>query len=47
VPCAASTKMTIALSNNNQNLEKFLLIWLDNSINTSEENLQAQNQLRT
>lgn len=30
-----------------ENLESVSLIWLDNSINISEENLQTQNELRS
>jgi len=32
---------------NNTNLETFSLVWLDVSINNSEENLDTQRQLRT
>jgi hypothetical protein len=31
----------------NQNLETYCLIWLDTSVNNSQENIQAQNVLRT
>jgi len=31
----------------NDNLETFCLIWLDSLVNNSQENLQAQEQLRT
>ena len=31
----------------NENLETYCLIWVDNSVNNSKENLDAQQQLRT
>jgi hypothetical protein len=31
----------------NENLETYCLIWLDASVNDSQENIQAQKQLRT
>jgi len=30
-----------------ENLETYCLIWLDSSVNSSQENIQAQQQLRT
>jgi hypothetical protein len=41
--------MAITVTNKiqNQNLETYGLIWLGTSMNKSEENLQAQQQLRT
>jgi hypothetical protein len=42
--------MATALSNTtqeDQNFETYCLIWLDASVNESQENIQAQQQLRT
>ncbi len=42
--------MATALSNTTQedgNLETYCLIWLDASVNESQENIEAQKQLRT
>jgi hypothetical protein len=39
--------MTSILSQHKQNLETYFLIWLDAAVNSSEENVEAQQQLRT
>lgn len=40
--------MAVTLSENTQkNLETYFLLWLDETVNNSEENVQAQRQLRT
>ncbi len=36
----------VSLSKTNKNLETYGLIWLDASVNNSQENIQAQQQLR-
>jgi tetratricopeptide (TPR) repeat protein len=38
---------TISSPKQNQNLETYSLIWLDNLVNSLEENIQAQQKLRT
>ena len=41
-------RMAVALSKNTQkNLETYFLLWLDETVNNSEDNVQAQRQLRT
>ncbi len=39
--------MTTGLTRYKKNLETYFLIWLDVTVNTSEENIEAQQQLRT
>ena len=39
--------MTSGLTRYKQNLETDFLIWLDPTVNTSDENIEAQQQLRT
>ncbi len=44
------TKMTTSVikkTQKNENLETYCLIWLDASVNGSQENIQAQQQLRS
>lgn len=38
---------TVTSINVEENLETFFLLWLDASVNESEENIDAQQQLRT
>ena len=37
----------LTTSQKDENLETYCLVWLDGSVNDSEENIQAQQQLRT
>jgi hypothetical protein len=39
--------MASILPQHKQNLETYFLIWLDAAVNSSEENVEAQQQLRT
>jgi len=39
--------MNTAVKSQDENLETYYLIWLDSSVNRSEENIQAQKILRT
>ncbi|CAF3693270.1 unnamed protein product [Rotaria sp. Silwood1] len=44
---STTTTTTTSSTSHNSNLETFSLVWLDSSINDSQENLHTQQQLRT